>query len=222
MLSFLWANPQALQIKLYPRAALRRAWALKHKGNRMAHDPPADAAQLEQYRAYLRLLARLQLDPRLRRQLDPSDLVQQTLLEAYRSLAQFRGHGEAQIAAWLRQILAHQMAHALRDLTRARRDVNRERSLEDALADSSARLEAWLAAEQATPGEQAQQKEQVVRLAAALEQLVEAQQEAVVLHYWEGWTVAQIATHMGRSAPAVAGLLQRGLQALRHQLAEPD
>jgi RNA polymerase sigma-70 factor (ECF subfamily) len=188
----------------------------------MAHDPPADAAQLEQYRAYLRLLARLQLDPRLRRQLDPSDLVQQTLLEAYRSLGQLRGRSEGQIAAWLRQILAHQMAHALRDLTRARRDINRERSLEEALESSSARLEAWIVAEQTTPGERAQQNEQVVRLAAALEQLAEAQQEAVVLHYWEGWTVAQIAEHMGRSAPAVAGLLQRGLQALRHQLAEPS
>lgn len=188
----------------------------------MAQELPADGQTLERFRTYLRLLARLQLDPRLRRQLDPSDLVQQALLEAYRSLGQLRGRSEAEVAAWLRQILAHQMAHALRDLTRARRDVTRERSLEAALAESSARMEAWLVAEQASPGEQAQQNEQAVRLAVALEQLPEAQREAVVLHYWEGWSVAQIAEQLGRSAPAVAGLLQRGLKALRQHLSESE
>jgi RNA polymerase sigma-70 factor, ECF subfamily len=183
---------------------------------------PRRGDELEQYRAYLRLLARLQLDPRLRRQLDPSDLVQQALLEAYRSLEQFRGRSDAELAAWLRQILARQMAHALRDLTRARRDVNRERSLEAALAESSARLEAWLTAEQSSPAEQAERNEQAVRAAAALELLPEPQREALVLHYWEGQTLPQIAEHLGRSPAAVAGLLQRGLKALRSHLAEPD
>src|SRR5262249_30323652 len=101
----------------------------------MTDGQPLDEPRLEAFRAYLRLLARLQVDPRLRRQLDPSDLVQQTMLTAYRSLAQFRGRSDGELAAWLRQILAHQMTHAVRDLTRLRRDVNRERSLEDALTD---------------------------------------------------------------------------------------
>jgi RNA polymerase sigma-70 factor (ECF subfamily) len=188
----------------------------------MADQPTADRPQLERFRAYLRLLARLQLDARVRRQLDPSDLVQQALLEAYRALDQFRGATEAQLAAWLRQILARQMSHAVRDLTRQRRDVTRERSLEAALADSSARLEAWLVAEQTTPGELAQRNEQAVRLAAALEQLPQAQREAVILHYWEGWALAEIAAHLDRSPAAVAGLLQRGLKELRQQLSEPE
>ncbi len=188
----------------------------------MAEPRPVDEAQLERFRAYLRLLARLQLDPRLRRQLDPSDFVQQTLLEAYRSLEQFRGRSEGELAAWLRQILARQMSRAVRDLTRLRRDVTRERPLEAALAESSERLEAWLVAEQSTPGEQAQRNEQAVRLAAALEQLPEGQREAVILHYWEGWQLAEIAEHLERSTAAVAGLLQRGLKALRQQLSESE
>jgi RNA polymerase sigma-70 factor (ECF subfamily) len=190
--------------------------------DRMPQEPPAAGAELEKFRAYLRLLARLHLDPRLRRRLDPSDLVQQALLEAYRSLDQVRGRTDAERAAWLRQILAHQMAHALRDMTRGKRDVNRERSLEQALEESSARLERWLVAEQASPAEQAQRNEEAVRVAAALEQLPEAQREAVVLHYWQGWTLAQVAEHLGRSPAAVAGLLHRGLKALRDSLTEPD
>src|SRR5437660_8973435 len=111
-----------------------------------AADEPAMA--LERFRDYLRLLARLQLDPRLQGKLDASDLVQQTLLKAHQARGQFRGRTFAEQAAWLRQILANTLANAVRDLARAKRDVGRERSLEDGLADSSARLEAWLAADQ--------------------------------------------------------------------------
>ena len=89
-------------------------------------------------------------------------------------------------------------------------------------SDLSARLEAWLAAEQPSPSEQAQQNEQGLRLATALEALPTAQREALVLQHWHGWTLAQIAGHLGRSRAAVAGLIKRGLQHLREQLQEPE
>ena len=78
---------------------------------------------LDEYRDYLLLLARSRLDPRLRGRLDPSDVVQQTLLEAHRDAAQFRGQTAAERAAWLRQMLARNLANAARDHTRDRRDV---------------------------------------------------------------------------------------------------
>ena len=87
--------------------------------------PPVDepAVVLERYRDYLRLLARLQLDPRLYGKVDPSDLVQQTLLKAHQALHQYRGSTSAEEAAWLRQILARTLANAVRDLARAKRDI---------------------------------------------------------------------------------------------------
>src|SRR5262245_24453173 len=125
--------------------------------------PRADAevCELERFRDYLRLLARLQLDPRWRAKLDPSDLVQQTLLQAHEACDQFRGRTAAEQAAWLRQILARVLANAVRDLGRAKRDAGRERSLEAALEQSSARLEAWLAAEQSSPSETVERNEQL-------------------------------------------------------------
>jgi RNA polymerase sigma-70 factor (ECF subfamily) len=184
--------------------------------------PDGSGSSLENFREYLRLLARLHLDPRLKSKLDPSDVVQQTLLEAYQGLDQFRGQGAAQQAAWLRQILARNLANAVRDLGRAKRDVGRELSLQAALDNSSVRLEAWLAAEQSTPSQQAAHQEELVRLAAALAALPEPQREAIELRHLQGWALADIATELGRSKAAVAGLLHRGLEGLRELLPEGD
>src|SRR4029077_5371329 len=184
----------------------------------MAHPNEAIDDDLERFRAYLRLLARLHLDRRLQGKLDPSDVVQQTLLEAYRSAHKLAGRSDAEKAAWLRQALAHQMTHAVRDLGRDKRNVARERSLDAALAESSAHLQKWLAAEQSPPSDQATRQELSIRLAAELEALPEEQREAVVLHYWQGMTLPEIAVSLDRSPAAVAGLLQRGLRALRRRM----
>jgi RNA polymerase sigma-70 factor (ECF subfamily) len=186
----------------------------------MADSPEARGRLLEGFREYLRLLARLQLDPRLRAKLDPSDVVQQTLLEAYQALDQFQGGDEAALAAWLRQILTHNLADALRRYGTGARDVDLERSLEAALDESSARLEAWLAVEDSGPGRRAQRQERLLGLAQALARLPEDQRQAVDLKHLRGYTVAEVAREMGRSGAAVAGLLRRGLKRLRELLAE--
>lgn len=184
----------------------------------MDAQPPGIAGDFERYRDYLRLLAQMQLNPRLRRKVDASDVVQQTLLQAYQAREQFRGQSPAEMAGWLRQILARNLAHQQRDLGRACRDMKRERALEDKVNESSARMEAWLAAEQSSPSQKAQRNEQLLHLAHALNQLPEVQREAVVLHYWQGWSLADIAAHIQRTPAAVAGLLHRGLSQLREHL----
>jgi RNA polymerase sigma-70 factor (ECF subfamily) len=122
----------------------------------------------------------------------------------------------------LRQILARNLAHAVRDFGREKRDVGRERSLEVSLEASSARIDAWLIAQQSSPSQKAERHEQLTRLADALAKLPDAQREAVILHYWQDWPVAAIAEHLGRSGTAVAGLLKRGLQQLRELLQDRE
>jgi RNA polymerase sigma-70 factor, ECF subfamily len=177
---------------------------------------------LERFRAYLRLLARLHLAPQLRGKLDPSDIVQQTLLQAFQAINQFRGQSEAEWAAWLRQILVHNLAQALRDFGRAKRDLAREQSLQAAVDASSARLEAWLIADQSSPSHRAEQGEQALLLAEALEKLPESQREALVLQHWQGLSLAEIGAHLGRSPEAVAGLIKRGLKQLRQLMQERE
>jgi RNA polymerase sigma-70 factor (ECF subfamily) len=175
----------------------------------------------ERWRAYLLLLARLQIGPELRGKLDASDIVQETLLEAYRQRATFRGRSEGELAAWLRKLLACNLVDALRRLHAGKRDASREQSLEEAVERSSARLEAFRAAEQSSPSQQAERHEQAARLAAALERLPEAQREAVEMRYCQGLALADISQRLGRSTAAVAGLLKRGLHQLRQELQTP-
>jgi RNA polymerase sigma-70 factor (ECF subfamily) len=147
----------------------------------MTKPPQSDGLSLETFRAYLRLLARLQLGRGVQGKVDASDIVQQTLLEAHRKRGQFRGHTNAEMAAWLRRLMACTLADAIRALERAKRDVAREQSLEAALAQSSVLIGSWLADPHSSPSQQAQHHEQAVRLAEALSRLPEAQREALTL-----------------------------------------
>jgi RNA polymerase sigma-70 factor (ECF subfamily) len=170
---------------------------------------------IERWRQYLLLLARVQLGPARRGQPEASDLVQQTLLDAFRTQEQFRGTTDVERAAWLRRILACNLADALRANTRGKRDVARERSIESGMDQSSMQLAALLAAPDTSPSVRAGRNEQLVALADALAALNESSREAIVLHYLQGWSLDRIGLQMERTPAAVAGLLKRGLKQLR-------
>jgi RNA polymerase sigma-70 factor (ECF subfamily) len=173
---------------------------------------------LERHRAYLVFLARLQLNQRLQAKVDLSGIVQQTLLEAHLAKDQLRDQPSEQRLAWLRRVLAHNLADEIRKIRSQKRSAGRERSLQAAIERSSLRLEAWIAADGSAPHARLERQERAVQLAAALNRLPEAQREALVLQHWKGWSLAEIAEHMGRTRAAVAGLLKRGLSQLRVEM----
>jgi RNA polymerase sigma-70 factor (ECF subfamily) len=188
-----------------------------------AGDHGALGRLLERYRAYLTLLARLQIGRRLQGKSDPADMVQETFLEAARHFSAFRGESEPELTAWLRGILAGCLGHLIRRYygTQAR-DVRLERALEDDLGRSSQAVECGLVAQGSTPSQRASRREQAVLLADALDRLPPDYREVIILRHLEGLTFPEVAARMNRSVDSVEKLWVRALPRLRRALgAEP-
>jgi RNA polymerase sigma-70 factor (subfamily 1) len=180
-----------------------------------ARDP---GAELERFRAYLHLLTRLGLDPRLRGKVDLSGVVQETLLEAFQAWEQFERLAEADKPPWLRRLLANNLKDAIDKLRTQKRDVQRECSLDPALEASSTRLQGWLTSDDASPSANAICHENQLRVAWALGQLSEDRRTAVELHSLQRLTLDETARLMGRTKGAVAQLVSRGIQDLHRLL----
>ena len=178
------------------------------------------APDLEQYRNYLKLLADLQLSPRLRVKEGASDVVQQTMLDAHRDLADFRGKSEVELRAWLRMILTNNLLTLARRYGTLKRAAGREVTLRDQLQKSSALLNDQFVADQTSPSMKLMKQERSEQLAEALLLLLDDERSAVILKHYHNWSIAEIAQHLGRTHDAVAGLLRRGLKKLREHLSE--
>jgi RNA polymerase sigma-70 factor, ECF subfamily len=184
-------------------------------------DPAALGCLLELYRNYLRIMARTQIDIGLRVRLDPSDLVQETLLEAHRDFAQFAGATEKDLLAWLRRILVRNLADQVKRHKAGVRNWQRQESLERLLDQSSQAVEEALAQGISTPSAQAVQREQAVLLANALERLSPDYREVIVLRHLERRKFDDIAKRMGRSPGAVRTLWTRALEKLSKLVENP-
>ena len=174
--------------------------------------------ELEKLRPLLVLLARQNVHPRLWKDIDPSGVVQETLVEAHRNQPQFQGTGPAALKGWVRSILLNNLRDAIRKVHRGMRDVDREVSMAAALGETTRRLESQLAGGDPSPSEVAMRNEDLLGLAAALELLEPAQRDAIELHHLQGRSLSETALLLGRSQPAAAALLHRGLKKLKEHL----
>jgi RNA polymerase sigma-70 factor (ECF subfamily) len=156
--------------------------------------------------------ATCQMPAWVRQHLDPSDLVQQTLLEVWRE-GRLNGLAAPAARGYLFRALANNLIDALRKYAPARNDVS-----PDALAESSMRMADWVAANDTSPSERAERNERFARLAGELAKLPEAQRIAVEMRYLLGMKVIEIARVLNRTADAVSLLLYRALSTLRTTL----
>ena len=172
---------------------------------------------LEHYRAYLTVLAQRYLDQRVRGRLDAADVVQITFLEAQRDLPSFRGHQIEELLGWLRHILRNNVASAhQKHIYTQKRSAGRE--VVNSPTDSRPAFTDLAPSETTSPSQRMMRDEAAVYLANCLDELPETQREALRLRYVEGRSLKEIADSMHKTEMAVAGLLKRGLKALRTRM----
>jgi RNA polymerase sigma-70 factor (ECF subfamily) len=166
----------------------------------------------EKYRLLMKLQVRtMQLDPRLRRRFDSSDLVQEAILKAHKNREEFEGITEAQFVNWLKRIVENVVKDKCREHKADKRDVRREQYPEQVVSDSSVLLEKIVGIGQTTPGQRLEED----KLAAAVEQLPEDQRDAIILRLVHGLPLDEVASQMKRSEKAVSQLVYRGRRTLR-------
>src|ERR1700722_5278360 len=142
---------------------------------------------LEQFRAYLETLTHIQLDPRLRGKFGLSDVIQNTLVEACRSLECIEAMDSEGKKRWLRRMLVNNLRDEIDRWLTEGRNVNREQSLEAAAEKSTDRLRDWQAVEESTPSERLIKQDEALRVLEALAQLPQREREALILQQYHGW-----------------------------------
>jgi RNA polymerase sigma-70 factor (ECF subfamily) len=182
-------------------------------------DPATIGELLQHYRNYLMLLATTQLERRLQPRVSPSDVVQETMLRAHRHFAQFRGHSERELLAWLRQILVTNLAKFVeRYVLAAKRDIRREISLEragQALAEPTSQFHLLLTSRGRSPSAALQEREEAVLLADRMAELPNHYREVLILRNIRGLSFEEVAAQLDRPIGATRMLWLRAIQRLR-------
>lgn len=174
---------------------------------------------LEGCRQYLLLVANEQLDQDLQNKLGPSDVVQETFLDAQRDFRQFRGGTEEELLAWLRRILLNNLADTRRRYCRAgKRDVAREVPLGDAPGEE---LRHGLAREADSPRTRLTDQEQAEVLRRALDQLPEEKRRLVDWRNYELCSFSEIGRRLGKSEEAARKAWARAIEELQRILDPP-
>jgi RNA polymerase sigma-70 factor (ECF subfamily) len=172
-------------------------------------------------RNYLLLVANKKLDPALAAKVSPSDVVQETFMEAQRDFAQFGGRCEDELRAWLCRILANNIANATRLFHGTeKRDVEREVPI---VADSdAARPPRDLLLDTPTPSDRAVADEEQTALQQALARLPDHYRQVLRLRYDDDMPFAAIGAVMGCSAEAARKLWARAVDCLAKEMNPHD
>lgn len=176
----------------------------------------------EEYREYLRGLIDTQLDVRFQSKVDLSGVVQQTLLEAQTILEEWSEWTQEQQNSWLKRALSNNLVDELRKFQSECRDVEREFSLQHLKELSSSAMEEILYAQDTSPSNRAVWNEDVLQLAEALEKLPLDYRQVIEMRYFQGKTLAETASQIGRTREATAMVAYRALERLRVLMLKPD
>jgi RNA polymerase sigma-70 factor (ECF subfamily) len=195
-------------------------WLRERLASARAGSADALGELLEAFRRYLLLIANHEIAPTLRTKHAPSDAVQETLIAAQHDFAQFHGDSPDELAGWLRRILVNRLIDIGRYFRADKRDVGRERPLED--DDSRHNLPEMLPGSEPPPDRLLIADEENARVRAALERLPDHYAQVILLYARDRLPFEEVARRLGRSYDGARMLYNRARQKLRELLEATD
>ena len=183
-------------------------------------DPAARERLFECCRNYIAIIARTKVETWMRAKFDGSDLVQQTMLEAYQAFDQFEGQTEEEWLVWLKRILTHNTQDAIRHFRTSKRDAGRERSSASTSSSDSDVRSPEPELDLPTPSRIMMRQEEDLALANAIAQLIPDHQEVINLRSLQRLPFDEVAVRMGRTRPAVQMLWMRAIKRLESLLSQ--
>jgi RNA polymerase sigma-70 factor, ECF subfamily len=163
---------------------------------------------------------RAELGDRLRQRLESQDVMQQVYLDALKSIEHFTERGRDSFFAWLRRIAVNRICDFDRRAFQTTKRGAEVRAADLGRDESMARLFGDLSGSVTSPSMAADLHDRVRLLEKALDQLNDAQREAIQLRYLSHLNVTETASKMGRSERAVRGLCVRALIRMREILGD--
>jgi RNA polymerase sigma-70 factor (ECF subfamily) len=187
-----------------------------------AGDAAAAQALLTHCRPRLRRMVAMRLDPSIKARVDPSDVVQEVLAEAYQKLPAYLVERPVSFYPWLRQMAWQRLVKLHRaHIATTRRSVRREQAQALPISDqSAAELADRFAASETGPTQRVLRSELRQRVRAALDRLPESDRELLVMRYLEHLKLKEIAETLQITVPAAKMRHARALERLERELNE--
>jgi RNA polymerase sigma-70 factor (ECF subfamily) len=183
-------------------------------------DASAREALFQRCRAYVGYLAKSHVDSWLMPKVDSSDLIQQTLMEAYEAFPTFTGNTEGEWLGFLKRILKNNATDFVRRFGAAKRRAALEVAIGGGGQSSLFRPGPLLVDQGDSPSAIVLQREQEIEVANALEQLPEDYQQVIILRSLQRLPFDEVAEQMNRSRPATQMLYMRAVRRLTELLGE--
>lgn len=168
-----------------------------------------------QVQSRLDQMANHHLDAKLRRKLNPSDIVQATLTRMVQGFDDFRGSSSAEFYGWLNTILKNEVNSTRRNFQRQRRDIRRETEPASGIVGNQR-------ANDEMPDQQLRTQEKMARFREVIDRLSPDQAQVIQLRSIQELPFEEVAQQMDRSINAVSKLWGRALVSLQQELAKLD
>jgi RNA polymerase sigma-70 factor (ECF subfamily) len=169
-----------------------------------------------QVQSYLSMMADRNLNDQVRGNVGPSDVVQLTLMKMVDGIDNFRGNSTPEFYGWLNGIVKNEARKVSRDLTRKKRDIRRQQSIDD--QEKGSRGFGGIQAHEVTPQSSALAKERIELFHLALSRLSDDYATVIRLRNLEQLSFNDIAVKMNRTVNAVSKIWHRAILKFEQEL----